>query len=445
MTALGHSVGLAKAVSSIDRRASGAEVLDAAKDRILDTLAMLYAGCDHPATEAALESIADDGGPCTIIGRGDSASASDAAFVNAVSSHTALQEDFGGGGHPGTFVVPTALAAGERLRRSGNEVLRAIVIGYEIGDRLQTAVPQEMHARGFRMVPTVGAIAAAGTAAALLRLRIEPMASAFDIAANMAGGLYQGFVEGTMEGYLHAGFAARSGVFAARLAEAGIETSMYTLEGDYGFFRTFGGVDGNPEPLLMPCHGELAIERARSKPFPACALNQDTMLMVRALRPAGLSFADVSEIRLVRPGGGINGVDAPGVLGEPPYRNMLQAQMSAKFTAVATLLSRPVETVAYFRDSFADPEVAALCGRTTWVRHEGDSPGLELELRNGERLVMSVNDVPDMRWAEDGVRERFAQIASAQLGDRVREVRDAVLRLDKTADVRELMQLLKGR
>lgn len=116
------------------------DAMQAAKQRILDALNVTFDGLDEPTSQVAFRSVSPCHGPCTVIGRNTTAAAADAAFVNAVTSHATVQADCGGGGHPETFVVPVALALGEQHRRSGKEVLSAIVVGYEAAQRMSVAV-----------------------------------------------------------------------------------------------------------------------------------------------------------------------------------------------------------------------------------------------------------------------------------------------------------------
>ena len=59
------------------------------------------------------------------------------------------------------------------------------------------------------------------------------------IAASLAGGLRQNF--GTMTKPLHAGNAARNGVFAASLARKGFTADRHILESPFGYVKVFGG------------------------------------------------------------------------------------------------------------------------------------------------------------------------------------------------------------
>src|SRR5262244_827002 len=121
-----------------------AEVIEMAKSRLLDALSVSYNGKNLPHCQVALRSIGGSKGACTILGEKTRAAAADAAFVNAVLGHSTLHEDFGGCGHPGTYIIPVALAVGEERGSAGKDIMIAVVTGYEAAARLTQAVPPEM-------------------------------------------------------------------------------------------------------------------------------------------------------------------------------------------------------------------------------------------------------------------------------------------------------------
>lgn len=420
------------------------DVMQAAKERILDALAVTFDGLDEPASKVAFRSVNSSGGACTLIGRIASAAAADAAFVNAVACHATGQADCGGGGHPGTYVIPVALAVGEQRRRSGKEVLSAIAVGYEAAHRMAKAVGPAPHANGFRSVPTIGVFGAAASAAVLSGFDAGSLATALNFAANMAGGFYQCLVDGTIEAHIHAGQAARSGIYAADLAGAGGEASPFALDGPHGFFSIFtrGHYDGR---ALTSESEEIGVLCAWSKPSPACAVNQDTMLMIRSLQPVGFAASEIERVVLRRPAGGWNGLDTPGVINEPPYRNMIQAQMSAKFTAIAAVLGRPVTELSYFRESFRDPEVEQIAQKTTVIADQpsADAITVEVMLKSGRTVVMRSEDVAEMKSSMN-IEATFERLASPRLHDATRSVLDVVKSLEDAPDIGRLMQLVRA-
>ena len=77
--------------------------------------------------------------------------AADAAQVNAVMSDAAASDDSDLRNivHAGTTLVSTSLAIAERTRASGQDVLAAIVLGYEASGRIGEAITPTFQTRGF--------------------------------------------------------------------------------------------------------------------------------------------------------------------------------------------------------------------------------------------------------------------------------------------------------
>ncbi|UPJ79258.1 MmgE/PrpD family protein [Bradyrhizobium sp. 183] len=100
-----------------------AALMQAANHRILDALGVTFDGLDEQASQVAFRSVSPCEGPYTMIGRKTTATAADAAFVNAVASSVSAQADCGGGSHTGISVIPVSLALGEQYRCSRRELL----------------------------------------------------------------------------------------------------------------------------------------------------------------------------------------------------------------------------------------------------------------------------------------------------------------------------------
>ncbi|WP_050425668.1 MmgE/PrpD family protein [Bradyrhizobium tropiciagri] len=439
------STAFAEVLHTVATTALPPRAMLAAKQRILNALAVTFDGLDEPAPRVAFRSVSPCSGPCTIIGRNATAAGADAAFVNAVTSHVTAQADSGFGGHPGTYVVPVALAVGEQRQRSGQEVLSAIAVGYEAAQRMEAAVGAALYSNGFRGVPTIGAFAAAASASVLSGLNAGRLATALNFAANMATGFYQSLAAGTMEGHILAGFAARAGINAAALAEAGGETWLGTLDGPHGFFETLARGQTHDAGALTAETRELGILGARSKPFPVCAANIDTMLMIRSLQPAGISPSQIERVMVTRPATPANGIDYPGVSAAPPHHNPLQAQMSATFTSIAALLGKPVTNFKYFRESFGDRDVEEVARKTSLLVAGSDVDGVTVEvtLKDGSTITMRSADVADMSWDTD-VEAMFKRLASPRLHAATRSVCDVVASLESAPDIGGLMQLVRG-
>lgn len=113
-----------------------ADVQDAALRCILDLLAATVAGLDDPGS-VAVRSVAQcmGEGVCPIWFTGRSGSAIASAWANSAAA-SAMDLDDGhrmARGHPGAAVIPAAFAVAAECGASPDAVLRAIVIGYEVG------------------------------------------------------------------------------------------------------------------------------------------------------------------------------------------------------------------------------------------------------------------------------------------------------------------------
>jgi 2-methylcitrate dehydratase PrpD len=168
----------------------------------------------------------------------------DAAQVNAVMSDAAASDDSDLRNivHAGTTLASTSLAMAERTGASGQDVLAAIVLGYEASGRIGEAITPGFRSKGFH-----GCLAAifAGAVATgrLLELDAARMAQAIALSATSMGGLAAAANTSVAREY-HAGLAAMLGTQAALAAQKGYLAEENILETRQGFLEVYGGGDG---------------------------------------------------------------------------------------------------------------------------------------------------------------------------------------------------------
>src|SRR5499426_1509834 len=169
---------------------------------------------------------------------------SDAAQVNAVMSDAAASDDSDLRNivHAGTTLVASSLAVAERTEAKGEDVLAAIVLGYEASGRIGEAITPGFRTRGFHgcLVAIFGGAVATGR---LLGLDAPRMAQAIALSATSMGGLMAAANTSVAREY-HAGLAAMLGVHAALAAQKGYVAEESILETRQGFFEVYGGTDG---------------------------------------------------------------------------------------------------------------------------------------------------------------------------------------------------------
>jgi len=169
------------------------QTLDHAAMLIASTLASAACGTNLDSARI-IRDLARDGG-----GRADASlwfdagaqlPAAVAAQVNAVASDAAASDDSDLRNivHAGTPLTAASLAIAERDGIGGEDVLRAILPGYEAAGRISAAISPGFRARGFH--GCLGAIFAATVASGvLLRLDAERMGQAIALSATSIGGL----------------------------------------------------------------------------------------------------------------------------------------------------------------------------------------------------------------------------------------------------------------
>ena len=148
--------------------------------------------------------------------------------------------------HPTAPVAPVVLALAESRGASGAALLTALALGMEVECRIGNAVSPAHYARGWHITATCGVFGAAAAAAKLLGLSPARTAHALGIAASESAGLVENLT--TAAKNIGVGNAARNGLLAALMAEAGYEAAPRAIEGPLGWARASGDA---PDMALM--------------------------------------------------------------------------------------------------------------------------------------------------------------------------------------------------
>jgi 2-methylcitrate dehydratase PrpD len=130
---------LARYMARALNRRVPAKVVEKAKHHILDTLAAIVSGSRLVPGERAISFVRTQGGrkESLVLGTRYMTTAINAAMTNAIMAHADETDDshFRANMHPGSIMVPAALAVAERNGLSGDAFLKAGVLGYDVGAR----------------------------------------------------------------------------------------------------------------------------------------------------------------------------------------------------------------------------------------------------------------------------------------------------------------------
>jgi len=210
------------------------------------------------------------GDEASIVGDGRRSSLEGAAWANAVmGKYLGMDDSHRTAGHVASELVPVVLALGEQLHLSGRQVIKAMAVGYDVMDVIQTAVKGWQRERGLDHKGQAGTLASAAAAAVAMRLPAEKIGHALALSMDMACGteqyVYDAGACDTKD--LLAGYGARNGIYAAKLADFGFEGPPGALDGPYGYFHAFG--PGYDPAYLDNLDGQ-ALARTGFKPHAGC-------------------------------------------------------------------------------------------------------------------------------------------------------------------------------
>jgi 2-methylcitrate dehydratase PrpD len=230
------------------------EAVDYAKTLVLDVLASMIGTREIESSRIAAELAREFGGPpeASIMGREGMVAVVNAAFANAIQAYgfDFIDDHNESNAHPSAATIPTCLALGEALHRSGGELIEAIALGNEVVCRLGSAYLGQMYYQGFHPTSTCGTMGASVSAAKLLKLDRERTVFTQGIAGSMVSGLMAWNSEGSYTKRLQAGHPAMCGIIAARMAEKGFNGPSDIYEGIDGLLHAYSHRDQYDKSII---------------------------------------------------------------------------------------------------------------------------------------------------------------------------------------------------
>ncbi len=423
------------------------EVMAAAKRVVLDWFAaVLPGGTMAPATLLA-QGLAEElgRGRAMLLPSGARAPLRTAALINGAASHVLEVDDNYRDAlyHPGTVVIPAALAAAQSRGAGGERFLRAVIAGYEVSNRIGVAV-NPAHYAYWHTTGTVGHFGAAAATALVLGLDGGRVAHALASAATMAAGLQQAFRADAMSKPVHAGQAAANGALAALMAEAGVTGAALMFEGPRGFGAAMGG-EPDWSAALADLGQSYTITRTTHKAHAACGHGHaaiDAMLELRGGR--GLRAADVARVTVGTYAAALE------VTGNAAPTTVFECKFSTPYCVAVALLAGRVGLEAFATRWRDDATLLALMARIEMkldAEAEAAFPGrrgavVEVETTAGERLAVRAptrKGDPDKPLSEAELEAKYRDLAAPVIGrEAALTLRAAIAELEGLADMAEL-------
>lgn len=423
------------------------DVSAVAKLCILDWLGVTIAGADQPLVRMLAEEIIPAGtdGECTLIANTARASPVNAALINGAAGDAVDYSDNvrAMNGHATATVLPAALAGAEAGGSSGDDLLRALIVGVEAACRIGRLLGGGILSSGFHPTAVIGPFGAAAAAACLLKLDEPQWQTAFGIAATTAGGLAASV--GTMCKALHAGTAAANGLLAARLARRGFTSCLSVLESPVGFLVSHRA-DVNRR-ALEDSHARFFTREILMKQHAACQLAHgsiENMLQLR--RSNSFSIEDIKSIKLeiAESSARVCDIVMP--------RSGLEAKFSVRTLAAMALLGLPTDDLDTYDDALIrSPDLIALSSRISVDGRRDldvEVSRASIELHDGSVLASCI-DERDMDRDLDRRRARtcakFAVMTRPRINlETATEIATLVLALEDAGALKALLRRIGG-
>jgi len=426
----------------------------------VDGTGLMVAGSTEASGRILQKYVRELGGEpeALVVGTGMTVPAHTAALLNGTAAHAQDYDDtqlssypdrvYGLLTHPTAPVLAASLAMAEAMGSTGQELLTAFAIGFEVECKVAEAIKPEHYAKGFHTTGTVGAIGAAAAAAKLLGLGERELRMCLGIVCSESAGLRANF--GTMTKPYHAGRAAENGVAAARLAGGGFTADPAILDGRWGFFQIMGG--GADAGYLLGKLGNpwSAVEPGVSiKPYPCGSLGHPAMDAMRDLViEKDVDPAKVKKVRF----GTTSKVLEPLRYADP--QNELEAKFSLQFGLGILLLERKAGLRQYRDEVVQRPDVREVMKKVeTYTDDEIEKMGyalirgkVSIEMEDGtvhEKMSELSRGTPQRPMNREELYEKFQECCGLVYGERqIAQIERLLYKVDTVENIHALIELL---
>ena len=438
-------------MSAIDK-ALPDEVAKSAKHHLLDTLAACVSGRCLPAGVAGANYVrnGDAAGDSVVIGRRERATPSYAALANAMAAHADESDDTHelSKSHPGCSIVPTALAVAQANGSSGTELLRAIVLGYDVGPRINMALWPSFDAirSQRRGTPGIaGMFGSASAAAALRRLDEQRVRYLLSYVAQQVSGMntWKRDLEHIEKSYVMGGWPSFGAFLALSIVEAGWTGVNDVFSGDPNFFDVVGA-DPEPERMVEELGTRFEIVRTHIKRHAVGSPGQAPIQCLLAiLTERGWVDSDLERIE----------VTLPAVLAHTVQKSRSMPDINLQYL-LATVVADGDFTFAAAHDHsrFNAWNEAGGDDRIVVIPDERMAPKRQAEVvvtsvtgESARLRLTSVLGSPDNPMTSADVVAKATGLILPVLGaERAAQICDVVLALDTVNDLSALTSLLES-
>ena len=440
-------------MSAAGSRALPEEVVEKAKQHILDTFAAMISGSGLPPGRAALEFARAYGGKeiATVVASKIVCGPIEAAFANGVLAHSDETDDSHGPSrsHPGVSTVPAGFASGEQYEISGAHFIRAVTLGYDIGTRVSMSLggPGYQAATHRSTHGTAACFCAGAAAGCAAGLSAEQMRLLLDYTTQQTSGIaaWSRDAEHMEKAFLFAGKPAGVAVLTASIIRSGWSGVEDIFSGSDNFYealapRENGTIKADPSLLVDKLGERYEIARTNIKKWTVGSPIQAPLdAMVIFFKQRSFTADDVQKV-VVRiatdEANTVSNRDIPDICLEHMLAVML-LDKTVTFQSVhdkARMKDPAVLRVRAKMEVVADPRIDARRPRREAI--------VELTLKDGTQLSEWVRDVrgtADNPMTRQEVMDKARDLIAPVLGSATSAALiNKLLALETLKDVREL-------
>lgn len=290
-------------IASANKRKLPKEIVARAKNHIVDTVAAMLSGSRLLPGKKIIAYVKPLGGTrdAGVIGTKHVTTILNAALANGTCCHADETDDTHPPTrtHPGTSVLPASLAIAEKFELSGEQLIRAVVLGYDICARTLLALdPRKLVPDGRHAGATGQLFGATAASAALLKLNAQQVRYALSYSFEQTAGVTTMFrdVEHIEKAYAMGGMPAHNGAQSALMAAAGFTGVEDIYSGDPNFFSILSP-EGNPAELVKGLGKHYEIMRGGIKRWSIGGPIQGPMhVLHEIIQKHGIKARDVEKL-----------------------------------------------------------------------------------------------------------------------------------------------------
>ena len=432
------------------------DVIKRTKLLILDTVGIIIrARHDAESTSSlvsAIEKLEMSNGSCQVFSDNKSYSPSAAALLNGTLAHSLDFDDTHAEAslHSSAPILAAALAAAEMNKSSGQQLITACVVGYEIQIRLGLAGGSSSHyKKGFHPTATCGIFGAAAAAGYLMGLTKEQYISAFGIALSQSAGSMQFLTDGAWTKRSHVGQAAQNGLSCAIMAAEGFKGPSKAFEGQWGYFHSYAS-GGDLEKAIDGLGKKFETLNLGVKPYPSCRYSHAAIDGIIELKnELGFSTAELDDIDIGLSETALNIIGYPLSDKQNP-KSVVDGQFSMPFCAAVTFKSGGLKWDDY-KNHLNDSDTISLCNK---IKVSPDKDAEEccpeymsakvkvvVKGKKYEKFVKIPKGEPENFMEDSEFISKFRSLTEPYLSnERIDQLTGSMLKLDQSNNINSIFE-----